>query len=37
MGWFGLDHLVQDMDQWGDSCEEGNDALGYTICWEILE
>jgi hypothetical protein len=29
--------LVQDRDQWRDSCKQGNELSGSIKCWEILE
>jgi hypothetical protein len=39
IGWDGMDwiDLAQDRDQWGGSCEHGNEHTGSIKCWEVLE
>jgi hypothetical protein len=34
LGW---SHIAQNMDRWRSSCEDGNEFLGPTECWEIIE
>jgi hypothetical protein len=39
IGWGGVDwiNLAQDRDQWGGSCEHGNEPSGCIKCWKIFE
>jgi hypothetical protein len=39
VGWDGVDwiDLAQDRDQWGSSCEHGNEPPNSIKCWEIIE
>jgi hypothetical protein len=29
--------VAQDRDQWGGSCEHGNELSGSIKCWEVLQ